>query len=52
MEQAIKTSLEALNIMAESENLVAEFYLLCSEEFTEHQHFGLRWQEKNSLITE
>jgi hypothetical protein len=39
MEQPIKTSLEALNVMVESEKTVAEFYLLCSEMFTEHHTF-------------
>jgi hypothetical protein len=39
MEQRISTSLEALNVMVESETTVAEFYLLCSERFTEHHTF-------------
>jgi hypothetical protein len=39
IEQPIATSLEALNAMVESENTVAEFYLLCSERFTVHHRF-------------
>jgi hypothetical protein len=39
MDQPIRTSLELLDVMAESEETVAEFYLLCSERFTEHHTF-------------
>lgn len=41
MERAIRNSLEALDIMVESEETVAEFYRLCSERFTEDDAF---WQ--------
>ena len=39
MEQLITKTLEALNIMSESEQKVAEFYRLCSEKFEEHCSF-------------
>ena len=39
MEQSIKASIETLNLMVESEKMVAEFYLLCSEMFTERHAF-------------
>jgi hypothetical protein len=39
MQQSIKACVEALNLMVESEKMVAEFYLLCSEMFTEHHAF-------------
>ena len=39
MDQSIRACVEALNLMAESEKMVAEFYLLCSEMFTEHHAF-------------
>jgi rubrerythrin len=39
MDQSIRVCVEALNLMAESEKMVAEFYLLCSETFTEHHAF-------------
>ncbi len=39
MDPPIRTALEALNVMVESEETVAEFYLLCSERFTDHHTF-------------
>ena len=39
MQQPIKTSLDALNVMVESERTVAEFYLLCSEKYSENSAF-------------
>jgi len=38
-DQPIKTSLEALALMLESEKTVAEFYLRCSERFAVHRNF-------------
>jgi hypothetical protein len=39
MEPPIRTCLDTLNVMVESEKTVAEFYLLCSERFYEHHAF-------------
>lgn len=39
MEQPIRTCLEVLNLMMESEQTVGEFYRLCSEEFVDNQAF-------------
>jgi hypothetical protein len=48
MEQLIKNSLQALQVMAESEQTVAEFYLLCSESYSDNQSFwaGLAREEQ------
>lgn len=39
MEQPTRNSLDALNLMLESEETVAEFYQLCSEKFAVHRSF-------------
>lgn len=39
MEQPLRTSLDALSVMMESERTVAEFYLLCSERYSENSPF-------------
>jgi hypothetical protein len=39
MELPISNSLKALDVMVEAETAVAEFYSLCSEQFTEHTQF-------------
>jgi len=47
MEQLITASLKALNLMKESEQTVAEFYLLCSERYSDNHTFwaGLAREE-------
>jgi hypothetical protein len=48
MEQPIKNCLKALQVMAESEQTVAEFYTLCSEFYSENYSFwaGLAREEQ------